>query len=224
MIQPCFLVKFVAMSAEEHISPEIAEFFDIGCGRCPLVGTSKCKVRTWNEELHILRTFILKTELIEERKWGVPCYTDNGKNIMLLSALKESATISFLKGSLIDDVHGVLIAPGKNSQSARYMKFTSVQEIKKAKSIIVDYIKQALEIERTGKKVAFKKDDDTIPEELSIAFKKQSELKTAFFALTPGRRRGYLLHFNQAKQSATRESRIQKCISNIMKGKGLQDR
>jgi uncharacterized protein YdeI (YjbR/CyaY-like superfamily) len=104
------------------------------------------------------------------------------------------------------------------------MKFTSVQDIKKAKPLIVDYIKQALEIERTGKKVVFKKDDDPIPEELTAVFKKQPELKTAFYALTPGRRRGYLLHFNQAKQSATRESRIQKCIPNIMQGKGLQDR
>jgi len=125
---------------------------------------------------------------------------------------------------LIDDVHGLLIAPGKNSQSARYMKFTSVKEIKKAKPIIVDYIKQAIEIERTGKKVAFKKEDDPIPEELSLAFKKQPELKTAFYALTPGRRRGYLLHFNQAKQSATRESRIQQCIPLILQGKGLQER
>ncbi|MFN5006596.1 MAG: YdeI/OmpD-associated family protein [Ignavibacteria bacterium] len=211
------------MRAQDYISPEIAEFFDIGCGRCSLVGTPECKVKTWNEELHELREIILKNEVKEERKWGVPCYTDNGKNIILLSALKDSATVSFLKGSLIDDVHGLLIAPGKNSQSARYMKFTSVKEIKKAKPIIVDYIKQAVEIERTGKKVAFKKEDDPIPEELSIAFKKQPELKTAFYALTPGRRRGYLLHFNQAKQSATRESRIQKCIPLILEGKGLQD-
>ena len=211
------------MRAQDYISPEIAEFFDIGCGRCSLVGTPECKVKTWNEELHELREIILKNEVKEERKWGVPCYTDNGKNIILLSALKDSATVSFLKGSLIDDVHGLLIAPGKNSQSARYMKFTSVKEIKKAKPIIVDYIKQAVEIEGTGKKVAFKKEDDPIPEELSIAFKKQPELKTAFYALTPGRRRGYLLHFNQAKQSATRESRIQKCIPLILEGKGLQD-
>ena len=104
------------------------------------------------------------------------------------------------------------------------MKFTSVKEIKKAKPIIVDYIKQAIVIERTGKKVAFKKEDDPIPEELSLAFKKQPELKTAFYALTPGRRRGYLLHFNQAKQSATRESRIQKCIPLILEGKGFQER
>jgi uncharacterized protein YdeI (YjbR/CyaY-like superfamily) len=195
------------MRAQDYISPEIAEFFDIGCGRCSLVGTPECKVKTWNEELHELREIILKNEVKEERKWGVPCYTDNGKNIILLSALKDSATVSFLKGSLIDDVHGLLIAPGKNSQSARYMKFTSVKEIKKAKPIIVDYIKQAVEIERTGKKVAFKKEDDPIPEELSIAFKKQPELKTAFYALTP----------------ATRESRIQKCIPLILEGKGLQD-
>lgn len=212
------------MSKHSVINPAIADFFDVGCGRCPLVGTPKCKVKTWNVELRALRDIILKTELTEERKWGVPCYMDNGKNIVLLSALKESATISFLKGSLIDDVHGVLIAPGKNSQSARYMKFTSVQEIKKAKPIIIDYIQQALEIEKTGKKVVFKKDDDPIPEELSESFAKQPSLKTAFYALTPGRRRGYLLYFNQAKQSATRESRIQKCIPNIMNGKGLQDR
>lgn len=211
------------MSKHSVINPAIADFFDVGCGRCPLVGTPNCKVKTWNAELRALRDIILKIDVTEERKWGVPCYTNNGKNIVLLSALKESATISFLKGSLIDDVHGVLIAPGKNSQSARYMKFTSVQEIKKAKPIIIDYIQQALEIEITGKKVVFKKDDDPIPEELSESFAKQPSLKTAFYALTPGRRRGYLLHFNQAKQSATRESRIQKCIPNIMKGKGLQD-
>lgn len=212
------------MSKHSVINPAIADFFDVGCGRCPLVGTPKCKVKTWNAELRALRDIILKIDVTEERKWGVPCYTNNGKNIVLLSALKESATISFLKGSLIDDVHGVLMAPGKNSQSARYMKFTSVQEIKKAKPIIIDYIQQALEIEKTGKKVVFKKDDDPIPEELSESFAKQPSLKTAFYALTPGRRRGYLLYFNQAKQSATRESRIQKCIPNIMKGKGLQDK
>lgn len=206
------------------MNPIIAEFYSIGCGRCPLVGTPKCKVKTWNEELHELREIILKNDVTEERKWGVPCYTNNGKNIILLSALKDSATISFMKGSLIDDMHGLLIAPGKNSQSARYMKFTSVDDIKKSKSIIIDYIKQALDIERSGKKVDFKKDDDPIPAELSETFKVRPELKTAFDALTPGRRRGYLLHFNQAKQSATRESRIQKCIPLILEGKGHQDR
>ena len=206
------------------MNPTIAEYFSIGCGRCPLVGTPECKVNTWNEELYILRDIILENNINEERKWGVPCYTDNGKNILLLSALKDSATISFLKGSLIDDTHAILIAPGKNSQSARYMKFTSMQDIKKAKPIIVDYIKQALEIERTGKRVVIKKDDDPIPEELSVAFKKLPELRTAFYGLTPGRRRGYLLHFNQAKQSATRESRIQKCMPLILQGKGFQER
>ena len=206
------------------MNPTIAEFFSIGCGRCPLVGTPECKVNTWNEELYILRDIILENNINEERKWGVPCYTDNGKNILLLSALKDSATISFLKGSLIDDTHAILIAPGKNSQSARYMKFTSMQDIKKAKPIIVDYIKQALDIERTEKKVVFKKNNEPIPEELSAAFKQQPELKTAFYALTPGRRRGYLLHFNQAKQSTTRESRIQKCMPLILQGKGFQER
>jgi uncharacterized protein YdeI (YjbR/CyaY-like superfamily) len=201
----------------------ISEFFSIGCGRCSLVGTPQCKVMTWNEELYVLRDIILTTGITEERKWGVPCYTDNGKNIILLSALKDAATLSFLKGCLIDDVHGMLIAPGKNSQSARYMKFTSVKEIKKSKTIIMDYLKQAVHIERTGKKVEFKKEDDPIPEELSDAFNTHPRLKTAFYALTPGRRRGYLLYFNQAKQSATRVSRIQKYIPVILDGKGIHD-
>ena len=201
----------------------ISEFFSIGCGRCSLVGTPQCKVMTWNEELHVLRNIILTTGITEERKWGVPCYTDNGKNIILLSALKDAATLSFLKGSLIDDVHGMLIAPGKNSQSARYMKFTSIEEINTTKPIIVKYIEQALEIERNGKKVEFKKEDDPIPDELTEAFEKNPPLKTAFYALTPGRRRGYLLHFNQAKQSATKISRINANMKKIMSGKGFNE-
>lgn len=201
----------------------ISEFFSIGCGRCSLVGTPQCKVMTWNEELYVLRDIILTTGITEERKWGVPCYTDNGKNIILLSALKDAATLSFLKGSLIDDVHGMLIAPGKNSQSARYMKFTSIEEINTTKPIIVKYIKQALEIERNGKKVEFKKEDDPIPDELTEAFEKNPPLKTAFYALTPGRRRGYLLHFNQAKQSATKISRINANMKKIMSGKGFNE-
>jgi uncharacterized protein YdeI (YjbR/CyaY-like superfamily) len=201
----------------------ISEFFSIGCGRCSLVGTPQCKVMTWNEELHVIRDIILTTGITEERKWGVPCYTDNGKNIILLSALKDAATLSFLKGSLIDDVHGMLIAPGKNSQSARYMKFTSIEEINTTKPIIVKYIEQALEIERNGKKVEFKKEDDPIPDELTEAFEKNPPLKTAFYALTPGRRRGYLLHFNQAKQSATKISRINANMKKIMSGKGFNE-
>ena len=201
----------------------ISEFFSIGCGRCSLVGTPQCKVMTWNEELHVIRDIILTTGITEERKWGVPCYTDNGKNIILLSALKDAATLSFLKGSLIDDVHGMLIAPGKNSQSARYMKFTTIEEINTTKPIIVKYIEQALEIERNGKKVEFKKEDDPIPDELTEAFEKNPPLKTAFYALTPGRRRGYLLHFNQAKQSATKISRINANMKKIMSGKGFNE-
>jgi uncharacterized protein YdeI (YjbR/CyaY-like superfamily) len=117
----------------------------------------------------------------------------------------------------------MLIAPGKNSQSARYMKFTSVKDIKKSKAIIINYLNQALDIERNGTKVAFKKEDDPIPDELIEAFKDNPKLKTAFYALTPGRRRGYLLYFNQAKQSATRVTRIQKYIPVILDGKGIHD-
>lgn len=201
----------------------IAEFFSIGCGRCPLVGTPQCKVMTWTKELHALRDIILKTKVNEERKWGVPCYTVNGNNVVLLSALKESATLNFLKGSLIDDTHGLLISPGKNSQSARYVKFTSLNEIKKKKAIILDYIEQAIAIEESGKKVIFAKEQEPIPNELLDIFSQHPRLKTAFESLTPGRRRGYLLHFNQAKQSATKVSRINACMSKILSGKGLNE-
>ncbi|MFM7156177.1 MAG: YdeI/OmpD-associated family protein [Bacteroidota bacterium] len=201
----------------------IAEFFSIGCGRCPLVGTPQCKVMSWTIELHALRDIILKTEVEEVRKWGVPCYTVKGKNVVLLSALKESATLNFLKGSLIDDTHGLLTAPGENSQSARYMKFTSVKEITKHKAIIVDYIRQAIAIEVAGKKVVFAKEQEPIPAELLDMYKQHPLLKKAFEALTPGRRRGYLLHFNQAKQSATKISRIHANMKKIMAGKGLNE-
>ena len=202
----------------------IDEYLDIGCGRCPLVGTPDCKVQTWHSEIVALRAIILKSELTEELKWSNPCYTFNGKNILMLSALKDYAVIGFFKGALLNDPHKLLASPGKNSQSAKRLTFTDTAIIQDQEKIILEYISEAIEIEKKGLKVEFKKEREPIPEELASVFENDAALKTAFFELTPGRQRGYILHFSQAKQAKTRFSRIEKCIPKIMEGKGFHDR
>lgn len=199
-------------------------YFIDGCGRCNLFTTPKCKVNNWKEELQALRMILLDSELTEECKWGVPCYTFQKKNIILLAAFKGFCSLSFLKGALLKDPKGILVKPGDNSQSARLIKFNNVKQIIKLQPLVKSYIKEAVELEKTGAKVAFKKGTEhTIPEEFKNKLNKTPALKKAFYALTPGRQRGYLLFFSGAKQSATRESRIEKCIKQIMSGKGLND-
>lgn len=201
----------------------VEEYFLNGCGRCDFFATPKCKVRPWTRELLALREIILSTGLIETVKWGVPCYTNEKKNIVLLSALKDSCNISFFKGVLINDSLNLLIKPGENSQSAMYFKFTSLQEIQNLQDTIVDYIHQAIEIEKHGRTVAPRRNSEPIPEELLKKFSTNPELKKSFEALTPGRKRGYILYFSQPKQSKTREQRIEKCTPNILAGRGLHD-
>jgi uncharacterized protein YdeI (YjbR/CyaY-like superfamily) len=167
---------------------------------------------------------ILKSELTEELKWSNPCYTFDGKNILMLSALKDYAVIGFFKGALLNDPHKLLESPGKNSQAAKRLTFTDIAIIQDQEKIILEYISEAIEIEKKGLKVEFKKEPEPIPEELASVFENDAALKTAFFELTPGRQRGYILHFSQAKQAKTRFSRIEKCIPKIMEGKGFHDR
>ncbi|MBO6794452.1 MAG: YdeI/OmpD-associated family protein [Balneolaceae bacterium] len=202
----------------------IEEFLDIGCGRCPLVGTPDCKVQIWQDEIVTLREIILKSELKEELKWSNPCYTFDGNNVLMLSALKNYAVIGFFKGTLLDDHHNLLESPGKNSQAVMRLTFTDTAVIQDQEQIILDYISQAIEIEKKGLKVEFKKEPEPIPEELESVFENDPALKSAFFELTPGRQRGYILHFSQAKQAKTRFARIEKCIPKIMEGKGFHDR
>jgi uncharacterized protein YdeI (YjbR/CyaY-like superfamily) len=205
-------------------------YFVDGCGRCPLVATPKCKVNTWKEELQHLRMIILnktaiKNGLKEELKWGIPCYTFQGNNILILAAFKDFCSISFLKGVLLKDEKGILTKPGENSQSARQIRFTNVKEILKLESTIKAYINEAMELEKSGEKVEFKKINEfVIPEEFQTKLNKIPALKTAFKALTPGRQRGYLLYFSAPKQSKTRDSRIEKCLKQILNGKGLTDK
>jgi uncharacterized protein YdeI (YjbR/CyaY-like superfamily) len=173
-----------------------------GCMRCKYGGTSQCKVRNWVEELELLRHIVLETELIEEIKWGVPVYTHNGKNVVTINALKESANIGFFKGVLLSDKHKILQQQG-NLQSDRIIKFTNSADIEKLKDTLKTYVLEAIEVEKSGKKVEFKKNPEPIPVELLEVFEQDPEFKQVFYNLTLGRQRGYIIHFSQPKQSQT---------------------
>lgn len=182
------------------------------------------KASKWQEEYAELRTIVLDCELTEELKWGVPCYTYQNSNIVLIHGFKEYCALLFLKGTLLKDESGILIQQTPNVQAARQIRFTSFHEISKLDKAIKAYIKEAIEVEKAGLKVEMKKTTEfKMPEEFRIVLEDMPELKKAFYALTPGRQRGYLLYFSQPKQSKTRESRIQKCLENILLGKGLDD-
>jgi len=195
-----------------------------GCGRCPLGGTPDCKVLTWTSELELLRRLVLDCGLTEETKWGVPCYTFQNKNILLVSAFKEYCCISFFKGSLLSDEKGLLVKSGPNSQAVRLFKFTNIDEIVEIENEIKAYIFEAIEVEKAGLKVEYNKKPEPIPIELETKFEEDPVLKTAFEALTPGRQRAYIIHFSQPKQSKTRISRIEKCEPMILSGIGLNDK
>lgn len=178
----------------------------------------------WQTELTLLRKLALACGLTEELKWGVPTYTHKGANIILLGNFKENCTISFLKGVLLHDSEKILDKPGENSQSARLIRFTSADEIVSLTPTIKAYIYEAIEVENAGLKVDLKKSTDLVyPEELLIAFAGNSAFKSAFEALTPGRQRAYNLFFSAAKQSKTRESRIEKYTQRILDGIGFND-
>ena len=178
----------------------------------------------WREELNKLRAILLDSELTEEFKWYQPCYTFQGKNVAILHGLKESCALGFFKGALIKDVHGVLTAPGPNTQAGRWIKFTSVREIAEMKSVLKAYVREAIEVEKKGLKLKMRKTSDLkIPEEFQFMLDEFPELNSAFDRLTPGRQRAYIFHFSAPKQSKTRESRIQKYMPHILRGKGLLD-
>jgi uncharacterized protein YdeI (YjbR/CyaY-like superfamily) len=178
----------------------------------------------WQQEIKQLRMVILECGLKEELKWGNPCYTFQESNIVLIHGFKEYCALLFFKGALLQDTHGILIQQTKNVQAARQVRFTNVKEIVKLAPILKTYIYQAIEVEKAGLKVKLKKTSEfKIPEEFKNKLDKNPALKTAFDALTPGRQRAYIYYFSQAKQSKTRDSRIEKCMKQILDGKGLND-
>ncbi|MED3972974.1 hypothetical protein COM86_27925 [Priestia megaterium] len=190
----------------------------------PKVDEFLTKAKKWKEEYETLRKIVLDCELTEDFKWVNPCYTFEKKNVVLMHGFKEYCALLFPKGSLLQDSHGILIQQTENVQGARQIRFTNVQEIVEKEAILKAYIYEAIEVEKAGLKVKAKKPEELIiPEELQHKFDEIPALKTAFTTLTPGRQRAYILHFSAAKQSKTRESRVEKCIPNILNGKGLND-
>ena len=182
------------------------------------------KAKRWQEELEKLRMIVLDCGLTEELKWGVPCYTFQKRNVVLIHVFKEYCALLFFKGALLDDPNGILIQQTKNVQAARQIRFTNIRSIIKMKPILKAYIREAIEVEKAGLKVDFRKTTDfNIPEEFQSKLDKIHALKSAFDALTPGRQRAYILYFSAPKQSRTRESRVEKCMQQILNGQGLND-
>jgi uncharacterized protein YdeI (YjbR/CyaY-like superfamily) len=192
------------------MNPKVDFFFD--------------KAKQWQKEFEKLRTIALDTELEEDLKWGCPCYTYQGKNIFLIHGFKEYCALLFFKGALMKDPENILIQQTENVQAARQIRFTDVKQIIDLEKVLKDYMFEAAEIEESGAKVEMKKTREfEMPDEFQKKLDENHELKEAFEALTPGRQRAYLLHFSSAKQSKTRESRIEKYIPEILNGKGLND-
>ncbi|MDN3654260.1 YdeI/OmpD-associated family protein [Ferruginibacter paludis] len=182
------------------------------------------KAGTWQEATRQLRMIVLDTGLTEELKWGCPCYSLEGSNIVLIHVFKEYCALLFFKGALLEDSKNILIQQTKNVQAARQVRFTNVKDIVKQEKTLKAYIQQAINVEKSGLKVDLKKTTEyTIPEEFQTKLNKQPGLKAAFAALTPGRQRAYLLHFSAPKQTKTREARVEKYIPQILEGKGLND-
>ena len=192
------------------MNPKVDWFFD--------------KATKWQKEYEKLRKIILGCGLNEELKWGCPCYTFENKNIVLIHGFKEYCAILFFKGALLNDTDGILIQQTENVQSARQARFTNVQEVVKKERTLKAYIYEAIEVERVGLQVKYKKTTDfKIPEEFQSKLDKMPVLKTAFDKLTPGRQRAYIFHFSQPKQSKTRTARVEKYLKQILNGKGLDD-
>jgi uncharacterized protein YdeI (YjbR/CyaY-like superfamily) len=190
----------------------------------PKVDVFLSKSKDWQQEFTKLRAIILDCQLTEELKWGKPCYTFQKNNIVLMHGFKEYCALLFFKGALLNDAKGILIQQTENVQAARQIRFTNVREIVKMEPILKTYIYEAIAVEQAGLKVNYKKASEfSIPEEFQNKLDEIPALKTAFNALTPGRQRGYILYFSAPKQSKTRQSRVEKCMQQILNRKGLDD-
>ena len=218
-------------------------FFEQGCGRCPKGGTPACKVHRWDRELALLRSWILEKGLVEECKWGVPCYTQNGRNLVMLSALKDACVLSFLEGASLKDVTGLLEKPGPNSVRDRVIRWRSWEALQGAEVVVKELLQQHINgspsaqgVQSRQTKGSPKKESHSpekgsgstegtpdYPAELQTYMQVHPDFAQAFEALTPGRRRGYLLHFSGAAQSTTRLRRIETSRPKVMAGKGMQE-
>ncbi len=190
----------------------------------PKVDAFLGRAKKWQDEFEKLRTIVLECGLQEELKWGQPCYSYEGTNVVLMHGFNEYCALLFFKGALLKDPNGILVQQTENVQAARQIRFTDTKQIVRMKAIIKAYIHEAIEVERAGLKVPMKKTAEfKMPEEFKVRLDKSANLKKAFYALTPGRQRAYLLYFASAKLAKTREDRIDKYAPHILKGKGLDD-
>jgi uncharacterized protein YdeI (YjbR/CyaY-like superfamily) len=232
------------------MTKDVNAYFESGCGRCPKGGTPACKVHRWDRELALLRSWILETGLVEECKWGVPCYTQNGRNLFMLSALKDACVLSFLEGASLKDATGLLEKPGPNSVRDRVIRWRSWEALQESEVVVKELLQQHINGNPSAKggspsaqgvqsrktKGSPKKESHSpekgsgstegtpdYPAELQTYMQAHPDFAQAFEALTPGRRRGYLLHFSGAAQSTTRLRRIETSRPKVMAGKGMQE-
>lgn len=190
----------------------------------PKVDAFLLNVKKWREELTVLRSIVMESGLAEELKWGAPCYVHEKANVIIIHGFKDYFALMFFKGALLKDPQDLLRKPGENTQSGRQIRLTSMDEMLDLEEVLKAYIQNAIEVEKAGEKVIVKKTEEyPVPLELEESFASNSDLQNAFYGLTPGRQRAYLLHFAEAKQSATRKARIQKYAPRILKGKGILD-
>ena len=205
------------------MTKDVDVFFAEGCGRCALGGTPECRVHTWQQPLQLLRQLLLSCGLTETCKWGVPCYMHGKQNLLMLYALKDYCGLSFLNGALLEDAAQLLTKQGEHVQAGRIMRFTDGAQVAKLSTTIKAYVFEAMSAVDAGIKPVLKKTAEPVPEEWQQLLQERPDVAKAFAALTPGRQRGYLLHFNGAKQSATRRSRMEKCVPKILAGLGFHD-
>jgi uncharacterized protein YdeI (YjbR/CyaY-like superfamily) len=190
----------------------------------PKVDAFLLNVKKWREELTVLRSIVMDSGLSEELKWGAPCYLHDKANVIIIHGFKDYFALMFFKGALMEDPQDLLRKPGENTQSGRQIRMTSMDEMLGQEEVLRAYIQHAIEVEKAREKVVVKKTEEyPVPSELEESFTANSDLQHAFYGLTPGRQRAYLLHFAEAKQSATRKARIEKYTSRILKGKGILD-
>ncbi len=195
-----------------------------GCGRCEHYKTPQCKVHRWTDALVELRKILLASALTEEMKWGSPCYTLSGKNVVMLTSFNDFCALSFFKGALLADEEGVLELPGPNTQHARLLKFTSAKQVRANRKRVRQFIDEATQLHETGAKAPRAAAPEPMPTELRAALDADAKLRDAFEALTPGRQRSHILHVSGAKQAKTRAARAERCGPKILLGKGWNER
>lgn len=206
------------------MTKSIDVYLSDGCGRCSKFGTDDCSVRVFAEQIEALRSIALSVFQEESMKWGTPCYTHNGKNVVALFSFKDNCGFSFFKGPLLSDQHQMLVAPSETAQTFRLLRFKNLSEILEKQEQIRSYLFEALEVEKAGLKLQLRPATEfPVPEELNAQFHADPTFEKAFRALTPGRQKNYLRHFNDAKQSATRTARIEKYKPFIFRGIGFDE-